>query len=305
MPRIKNGTSYGSGSSFGVRIGAGIAVVAAHVAVGSLLFSASETQPQLLSQDAIMVSVIEAPITEQAKGEEITESQEVVIEEAPTPPQPVVEPEPEPAPQPEPEPEPEPVVEPEPEPLPEPEPEPEPEPIVEPVVEPTPAPKPKPKPEPPKPKPVPKPTPKPAPKPTPKPTPPPAAKPAAKPAEAADPAKISGTPDGAARNQAPQTGPQSNEPVMLSSVEYRGQRPMPVYPRMSQRLREEGTTIVLVDIDTQGEVVRATISKSSGFERLDEAALVAARKARFTPARVGGVARNARANLPFNFVLRN
>ena len=74
---------------------------------------------------------------------------------------------------------------------------------------------------------------------------------------------------------------------------------------MSQRLREEGTTIVLVQIDTDGNVTRASISKSSGFERLDEAALEAARKARFTPAKVGGVARSARANLPFNLVLRN
>ena len=220
-----------------------------------------------------MVSVIEAPVAEQAQAEQEPEAPQPVVE---PPPEPEVTP---PPPEPDPLPEPEPVVEPEPEP--------EPPPVVEPPPEPAPMPKPKPKPPPPKPKPAPKPAPKPVEQPP------------------AEPVKATGAPEGATRNQAPQVGPKPDEPLMLSSVEYRGQRPMPVYPRMSQRLREEGTTIVLVDIDTAGNVSRAVIDKSSGFERLDEAALDAARKARFTPATMGGVARNARAKLPFNFVLRN
>lgn len=279
MPSIKKGLSSGSDPSLTLRIGAGLAVVAAHAVAGSLLFLATDTQPKLLEQEqAIMVSVIEAPVAEQAQAEPVPEAPQPEV----TPP---VEPEPEPPP-PEPEPEPPP-----PEPVVEPEPEPEPPPVVEPVIEPAPKPKPKPKP-----KPVPKPTPKPVVKPVekPVPTPPPAPR-----------APVSGAPEGATRNQAPQVAPNPNEPVMLSSVEYRGARPMPVYPRMSQRLREEGVTIVLVDIDTAGNVSRAVVDKSSGFERLDEAALEAARKARFTPASIGGVARNARARLPFNFVLRN
>ena len=264
MPSNKIGLSSGSSPSIALRIGAGVAVVATHLGAGALLFMASESQPQLLEQqEAIMVSVIEAPVAEQAKGE--PEPAEPVVQ---TPPEP-------PAPEP---------------PPPEPEPEPEPPPPPEPPPEPTPAPPPKPKP---KPKPAPKPVPKPAPK-----------------VESAPPAPtppkpVTGVEEGATRNQAPQVGPKTDEPVTLSSVEYRGQRPVPTYPRMSQRLREEGTAIVLVEIDAAGNVTRASISKSSGFERLDEAALDAARKARFTPAKVGGVARTARANLPFNFVLRN
>ncbi len=266
MPSNKIGLSSGSNASVTLRIAAGAAVLATHFGAGALLFMASETKPQLLEQEAIMVSVIEAPVAEQAKGE-------------PLPAEPVVETPPKPS-TPEPPP-PEPEVKP---PPPEPEPEPKPPP------EPTPAPPPKPKPAP---APKPKPTPKVAPAPNPTPTPP------------TPPKLVTGVDDGAKRNQAPQVGPKTDEPITLSSVEYRGQRPVPTYPRMSQRLREEGTTIVLVEIDTEGNVTRASISKSSGFERLDEAALEAARKARFTPAKVGGVARFARANLPFNFVLRN
>lgn len=273
MPSNKIGLSSGSNASNALRIGAGAAVLATHLGAGALLFMASETKPQLLEQEAIMVSVIEAPVAEQAKGE-------------PVPLEPEVEPPSELPPPPEPEPEP-PLPEPEPEP--EPEPPPPPEPPPEPAPAPPPPPPPKPKP---KPKPVPKPVPKPAAKVAPTATPTP-------------PKPVTGVEEGGTRNQAPQVGPKTDEPVTLSSVEYRGQRPVPTYPRMSQRLREEGTTIVLVEIDTAGNVTRASISKTSGFDRLDEAALEAARKARFTPAKVGGVARTARANLPFNFVLRN
>ena len=279
MPSSNKGLSSGSDPSLALRLGAGLAVIAAHAVAGSLLFMATESKPQLLEQEAIMVSVIEAPVAEQARAEPTPE----VTPPDPTPPQPETPPEPEVTPAPEPEPPPpEPVVEPEPEPEP------------PPVVEPPPAPKPPPPP--------PKPKPEPKPKPAPKPTPQPVAKPVETPAL---PPKPTGAPEGATRNQAPQVAPNPNEPVMLSSVEYRGARPMPVYPRMSQRLREEGVAIVLVDIDTSGQVSRAVIDKSSGFERLDEAALEAARKARFTPASIGGVPRNARAKLPFNFVLRN
>jgi protein TonB len=206
---------------------------------------ATESQPQLLEQEAIMVSVIEAPVAEQAKGK--PEPIEPVVA---LPPQPSA-PEPDSS-------------------------------LPEPAVGPLPSPKPLLAP---KPKPVSQLAPT---------SPPPTL-----------PQPVTGVKAGAMRNQAPQVGLTPEKPVTLSSVQYHGQRPVPTYPRMSQRLREEGTTIILVEIDTTGNVTRAAVSKSSGFERLDQAALEAARRARFTPAKAGGVARSARANLPFNFVLRN
>ncbi|MFQ6722701.1 energy transducer TonB, partial [Bordetella pertussis] len=105
--------------------------------------------------------------------------------------------------------------------------------------------------------------------------------------------------------QAPRQAPPPDEPIMVSSVEYQGARPMPVYPMASKRLREEGRVVVLVEISTQGLVDRASIDTSSGFSRLDESALAAARKARFKPLTRNGVAYPAKAKLPFDFVMRN
>jgi len=196
--------------------------------------------------------------------------------QAPPAPQPPVE-----APPPEPE------VEPEPEPEPEPEIEPEPEP---PVVEkpPMPAPKPKPKP---KPKPRPKPPEK-------KPVEPP------KPVEIPPPAPPSGTPEGTGKPQGPQ-GPPPDQPRLIGRVDYLGRRPVPVYPRASLMRREEGRVIVRVSITTQGDVASVSLQRSSGYERLDQSALDAARKARFKPYTENGVAYPAMADIPFDFVLRN
>jgi protein TonB len=80
---------------------------------------------------------------------------------------------------------------------------------------------------------------------------------------------------------------------------------MPNYPMASRRMREEGRVLVLVEINTQGLVDRATIDTSSGFPRLDESALTAARKAKFKPYTRNGVAYAAKAKIPFDFVMRN
>lgn len=228
---------------------------------------APTSRPELEEPEAVMVSLVDAPIPQVAKAEP-----------TPEPPQPVVEPPPEPQPE----------IEPEPEPEPEPELKPEPEPEPEPVVEkpPMPAPKPKPKP---KPKPQPKQEVKPEPKPE---TPPPQTPPA-------------GAVDGAQASQSPQQGPPPDQPVLVSSIEFQGARPMPTYPMASRRMREEGRVLVLVEINTQGLVERATIDTSSGFARLDESALTAARKAKFKPYTRNGVAYPAKAKIPFDFVMRN
>ena len=58
----------------------------------------------------------------------------------------------------------------------------------------------------------------------------------------------------------------------------------PDYPPTSRRLGEEGSVIVQVLVDPEGKVSDGKIQKSSGFPRLDEAALKHARRAwRFTP----------------------
>lgn len=48
---------------------------------------------------------------------------------------------------------------------------------------------------------------------------------------------------------------------------------IPEYPTMSRRLGEEGSTVLLLTIDEDGRVTASTVDSSSGFERLDEAAV--------------------------------
>lgn len=81
------------------------------------------------------------------------------------------------------------------------------------------------------------------------------------------------------------------------------QRRAPAYPPMSRRLGEMGKVVLRVTLDAQGRVARATINQSSGFSRLDEAALAAVREWRCTPAQRNGQAVEATALQPFNFVL--
>jgi len=81
------------------------------------------------------------------------------------------------------------------------------------------------------------------------------------------------------------------------------ERRAPAYPSMSRRLGETGKVVLRVTLNAQGRVAKATVSQSSGFNRLDEAALAAVREWRCTPAQRDGQAVEATALQPFNFVL--
>ena len=60
-------------------------------------------------------------------------------------------------------------------------------------------------------------------------------------------------------------------------------------PPMSVRLNEHGRVMLRLTIGTNGSVVNASLVKSSGFERLDQAALKGARLTKFRPATRAGV----------------
>jgi TonB family protein len=62
----------------------------------------------------------------------------------------------------------------------------------------------------------------------------------------------------------------------------------PDYPTESRRLGEEGRAVVRIDVATDGRVACATLVESSGFDRLDRAALDGVRRWRFAPATQGG-----------------
>lgn len=281
---------------------AGVAVaVGLHVAILAAIVSAPPGKIEVDLPETVEVRFVE--ISDEVEDAAANENPGEEPAAEPVAEAPVSEPEPVAEPQPEPEPEPEPVPQPEPEPVPEPEPEAITEPPPPPAPEPPPPPKPEPpkpappKPEPPKPEP-----PKPAPKPQPKPAPKPVQKPAApaKPAAAASP--LSGKAS-APVARAPSAPVDPDRPRIIGKVDYLGKRPNPEYPRMSQRRGEQGRVIVRVLISPEGRVLEATIRRSSGHQRLDDAAVKAVRGARFKPYTENGHAYRAMADIPFDFVL--
>lgn len=82
------------------------------------------------------------------------------------------------------------------------------------------------------------------------------------------------------------------------------ERTPPRYPPLSRRMGEEGTVGLRVELDEQGKVCAARVSGSSGFARLDEAALSAVRAWRCTPAQRDGQPVRAVALQPFKFILQ-
>ncbi|WP_341887770.1 TonB family protein [Variovorax sp. YR752] len=87
-----------------------------------------------------------------------------------------------------------------------------------------------------------------------------------------------------------------------SAIQYLEQ-PAPVYPRASRRLGETGQAIVRVFVDADGLPRQLQIAQSSGFVRLDEAALEGVRGARFKPPTENGRPTAGWARIPIPFEL--
>ncbi|MDB5886392.1 MAG: energy transducer TonB [Polaromonas sp.] len=81
------------------------------------------------------------------------------------------------------------------------------------------------------------------------------------------------------------------------------QNPKPAYPALSKRLGEQGKVMVRVLIGADGVAQKAELRQSSGFERLDQAALNTVLKWRYVPGKRAGVAEDMWFNVPINFVL--
>lgn len=106
------------------------------------------------------------------------------------------------------------------------------------------------------------------------------------------PSAVTATADGAATPSAavPPTAapsgagePTRAEPPPAPPLPRLASGELPVYPRMSRRIGEEGWVEVVIDVREDGEVLGFAIAASSGSPRLDEAVLTAARTWRFLP----------------------
>lgn len=92
--------------------------------------------------------------------------------------------------------------------------------------------------------------------------------------------------------------------VAISAVEYLIP-PVLSYPPASRRLREHGRVEVRLLVDERGMPQQAQVLRSSGHERLDEAALATVRATRFKPYTENGVPQPFRVVMPLVFQLEN
>lgn len=79
----------------------------------------------------------------------------------------------------------------------------------------------------------------------------------------------------------------------------------PRYPIESRRKREQGTVWLSVLVGTDGRVSDISVARSSGFGRLDDAALAAVRRWRWSPTMRGGVPVMVRGTVDIPFVLQD
>lgn len=79
--------------------------------------------------------------------------------------------------------------------------------------------------------------------------------------------------------------------------------PVTQYPRASRELGESGVVRMRVLVDEQGRPREVEVAKSSGFPRLDQAALQAMRAARFQPHIEDGQPRTVWVLASLNFKL--
>lgn len=79
--------------------------------------------------------------------------------------------------------------------------------------------------------------------------------------------------------------------------------PKPAYPPASKRMGEQGLVVVRVLIGADGRAQNAEVRQSSGYERLDQAALATTLRWRYVPGKRAGQAEAMWFNVPIHFVL--
>lgn len=81
--------------------------------------------------------------------------------------------------------------------------------------------------------------------------------------------------------------------------------PSPAYPAVSRRLAEEGRVMLRVRVLASGDPGEVQLHKSSGFDRLDAAAVAAVKQFKFNPARTrSGRAVDSWVTFPIQYALK-
>jgi protein TonB len=103
----------------------------------------------------------------------------------------------------------------------------------------------------------------------------------------------------------PPPAPVTTGPVRVSDLDAKAVTVIaPKYPIESRRKREQGTVILAVSVTPAGSVGEVRVAKSSGFERLDKAALDAVRRWRWSPTMRDGAPVEIRGTVDIPFILQ-
>ncbi len=76
---------------------------------------------------------------------------------------------------------------------------------------------------------------------------------------------------------------------------------LPDYPAVSERLGETGTVVLQLLVGVDGKVTDSRVEVSSGYTRLDDAAIKGLSRCRFTPGTVDGVPQPGWAQIKYKF----
>ena len=79
--------------------------------------------------------------------------------------------------------------------------------------------------------------------------------------------------------------------------------PPPQYPESSRISGEQGIVLVRAKVGTFGDVIRVSLSQSSGYPALDRAAIEAVKGWKFHPASTAGIAMTSEVTVPVRFQL--
>ncbi|MGH6782499.1 MAG: energy transducer TonB, partial [Sphingomonadaceae bacterium] len=100
---------------------------------------------------------------------------------------------------------------------------------------------------------------------------------------------------------APVAGPVSAGDLSSTMIDFKP----PSYPVESRRKKEQGIVILTLLLGLDGAVSEIVVQKSSGFARLDEAALRAVRRWRWSPTMRGGQPMLVRGVVEIPFIIKN
>jgi protein TonB len=81
--------------------------------------------------------------------------------------------------------------------------------------------------------------------------------------------------------------------------------PPPPYPRLSRQLGEEGTALLKVEVGPDGRALQVRLLSSTGYSRLDEAAITTVERWRFVAATRNGQAVASWVLVPIKFRIIN